>query len=212
MNVAYNMDCMEAMRKMPDHYFDLAVVDPPYGVNEKFRGGKTGKLKFNEIVEKGWDLAPGPGYFSELFRVSKNQIIWGGNYFGLPPTRCFIVWDKGISDDFSMAMAELAWTSFDKLAKIVSIRQPRDGARIHPTQKPVALYSWIFSRYAHHGEKVLDTHLGSGSSRIAAHDAGLDFVGFEIAPDYFARQEERYNAHTAQMSIFAGGGSLENHI
>jgi len=113
----FHADCMEIMTQYPDKYFDLAIVDPPYGIGDKFKGGKTGKMNFNEIVNKDWDKVPPTEYFNELMRVSKNQIIWGGNYFNLPPTRCFIVWDKIISDDFSLAMAELAWTSFDKLAK-----------------------------------------------------------------------------------------------
>ena len=203
MNVAYNMDCMEAMRSMPDKCFDLAVVDPPYGIGEKFKGGKTGKMNFNEVVDKGWDVAPSEDYFKELFRVSKNQVIWGGNYFGLPSTRCFICWDKTIPQDFSLAMCEYAWTSFDANAKIVRLPN-REDDRIHPTQKPVALYRWIFKHYAKPGDKILDTHLGSQSSRIAAYDAGLEFVGFEIDPDYFRLGEERFQAHTAQMSLFVG--------
>lgn len=201
MNIAYNMDCMEAMRKMPDKCFDLAVVDPPYGIGEKFKGGKTGKINFNEIVEKGWDVAPSKNYFAELFRVSKNQVIFGGNYFELPATRCFICWDKTIPEDFSLAMCEYAWTSFDENAKIIRI-QNRVEQKIHPTQKPVSLYAWIFQHYAKTGDKILDTHLGSGSSRIAAYDAGLDFVGYEIDKDYFDRQEERYNTHASQMNLF----------
>lgn len=192
---------MEAMRKMPDKCFDLAVVDPPYGIGEKFKGGKTGKINFNEIVEKGWDVAPSKNYFAELFRVSKNQVIFGGNYFELPATRCFICWDKTIPEDFSLAMCEYAWTSFDANAKIIRI-QNRGEQKIHPTQKPVALYAWIFQHYAKPGDKILDTHLGSGSSRIAAYDAGIDFVGYEIDKSYFDKQEERFAAHTAQCSLF----------
>lgn len=149
-----------------------------------------------------WDIAPTEEYFKELARVSKNQIIWGGNYFALPPTRCFLIWKKlTISENFSMAMAEYAWTSFNDNAKIFECA-PQDKSRFHPTQKPVALYSWIFQRYAKPGDKILDTHLGSGSSRIAAYDAGLDFVGFEIDKDYFKAQEERFSAHAAQMNLF----------
>lgn len=201
-SVVYNMDCMEAMRQMPAHCFDLAVVDPPYGIGDKFKGGKSGKMNFNQIVDKGWDIVPQRKYFDELFRVSKNQIIWGGNYFNLPPTRCFICWDKTIPDGFSLAMAEMAWTSFDANAKIIRLQNRDPGGKIHPTQKPVALYAWIFQKYAKPGDKILDTHLGSGSSRIAAYDAGIDFVGFEIDKDYFDKQEDRFAAHTAQMSMF----------
>ena len=134
-----NCDCMEYMAGLPDKAFDLAIVDPPYGIGDKFKGGKSGKMQFNEVVDKGWDVAPNAEYFRELMRVSKNQIVWGGNYFDLPPSRCFIVWDKGISEDFSLAMAELGWTSFDALAKIVRLSVPKNGKQ-HPTQKPIALY------------------------------------------------------------------------
>ena len=200
--IAHNMDCMEAMREMPDKHFELAIVDPPYGIGDKFKGGASGKMNFNEIVNKAWDTAPSADYFKVLFRVSENQIIWGGNYFDLPPTRCFITWDKGISEDFSLAMAELAWTSFDKLAKIFRLCVPKDGLKIHPTQKPVALYEWLLRNYAKPGDKILDTHLGSGSSRIAAYNLGFDFVGYEIDADYFAAQEERFKKHTAQIRLF----------
>ena len=193
---------MEYMKTLPDKAFELAIVDPPYGIGDKFKGGATGKMNFNEIVNKEWDIAPQKEYFKELFRVSKNQIIWGGNYFDLPPTRCFLTWDKLISEDFSLAMAELAWTSFDALAKIVKLPTPKDGNKIHPTQKPVKLYEWLLTHYAKQGDKILDTHLGSGSSRIACYNLGFDFVGCEIDEDYFKAQEERYQAHIAQASLF----------
>ena len=205
MNIAYNMDCLEAMKKMPDKYFDLAVVDPPYGIG--MDGGNVGYKGFNNFTKKDWDKSiPEKIYFDELFRVSKNQIIWGGNYFGLPPSRCWLIWDKG--EGFynrTYAEAELAWTSFDANVKIFKRDPLAKGdyhGKIHPTQKPVALYEWIYTRYAKPGYKILDTHLGSGSSRIAAHDAGLDFVGFEIDKEYFDKQEERYNAHASQMNLF----------
>ena len=166
-SIVYNMDCMDDMKQYPDKYFDLAVVDPPYGIGDKFKGGKTGKMNFNEVVEKDWDKVPPMEYWQELMRVSKNQIIWGGNYFPLPPTRCFIVWDKQISEDFSLAMAELAWTSFDKLAKIFKMPTPKDG-KIHPTQKPIQLYRWLLHHYTSEGDLILDTHLGSGSIAIAS--------------------------------------------
>ncbi len=150
-----------------------------------------------------WDIAPGEEFFNELFRVSRNQIIWGGNYFRLPPTRCFLVWHKiNISENFSMAMCEYAWTSFSGNAKLFSMQSNGIPGRFHPTQKPVELYAWIYSRFANEGDRILDTHLGSGSSRIAAYDAGLDFVGFEIDRDYFDKQEERFKVHTAQMNFF----------
>lgn len=233
MNTAYNSDCMEAMRKMPDKCFDLAVVDPPYGINapnmamgtnknrsgdgypaesvaQRLRKGRlnrgAGKLKNRALntMPITWDYAPpSKEYFEELFRVSKNQIIFGGNYFGLPPTRCVICWDKCQPwENFSQW--EMAWTSFDKPAALFRYSNTGGANReqkIHPTQKPVALYAWIFQRYAKPGHKILDTHLGSGSSRIAAYDAGLDFVGFEIDKEYFDSQEERFASYTAQMRM-----------
>lgn len=202
MNVAYNMDCMEAMRKMPDKCFDLAVVDPPYGL-PKDSSNARGNLKsrvFNSGNISRWDTAPDEKYFSELFRVSKNQIIFGGNYFYLPPCRGFIVWDK-LQPWENFSRCEYAWTSFNCPAKIFAFDN-RTGGKIHPTQKPIALYTWIFNHYAKPGDKILDTHLGSGSSRIAAYNAGLDFVGFEIDADYFRAQERRFAEHTAQCSLF----------
>jgi len=197
----YLEDCVTALKRYADNHFDLAIVDPPYGIGDKFKGGKTGKMNFNEIVNKDWDKVPSDEYFAELQRVSKNQIIWGGNYFNLPPTRCFIVWDKIISEDFSLAMAELAWTSFDKLAKIYKLQVPKNG-KIHPTQKPVKLYDWIFKNYAKPTDKILDTHLGSGSSRIAAYKSGLSFVGIELDKDYFEAQEKRFNTFKSQLRLF----------
>ena len=197
----FNEDCVTALKRYADNHFDLAIVDPPYGIGDKFKGGKTGKMNFNEIVNKDWDKVPSDEYFAELQRVSKNQIIWGGNYFNLPPTRCFIVWDKIISEDFSLAMAELAWTSFDKLAKIYKLQVPKDG-KIHPTQKPVKLYDWLLHNYAKPNDLILDTHLGSGSSRIAAYKGGFNFVGFEIDCDYFNAQEKRFNEFKSQLRLF----------
>ena len=152
-----------------------------------------------------WDVAPGEEYFKELFRVSRNQIIWGGNYFTLPPTRCFLVWRKlTISESFTMAMAEYAWTSFNSNAKVFEAApQGKPGdTRFHPTQKPVELYAWQYKLFAKPGMKILDTHLGSGSSRIAAYDAGLDFVGCEIDKTYFDLEEARFAKHTAQQNLF----------
>ena len=245
-SLAFNRDCMEAMREFPDGFFDLAVVDPPYGGGcsqsvhvERERelhggaadfeqrkrgrfggrfdsyhiGNADGRRVVCEEIQLGtngaagiqhWDVAPPPEYFKELARVSKNQIIWGGNYFSLPPTRCFLVWRKlTISENFSMAMAEYAWTSFNDNAKVFEAApQGTTEKRFHPTQKPVALYAWILKNYAKPGDKILDTHLGSGSSRIAAYDAGLDFWGYEIDKVYFELQEERFAKHAAQISLF----------
>jgi site-specific DNA-methyltransferase (adenine-specific) len=197
----YLEDCVTALKRYADNHFDLAIVDPPYGIGDKFKGGKTGKMNFNEIVNKDWDKVPSDEYFSELQRVSKNQIIWGGNYFNLPPTRCFIVWDKIISEDFSLAMAELAWTSFDKLAKIYKLQVPKNG-KIHPTQKPIKLYDWLLHNYANPNDLILDTHLGSGSSRIAAYKGGFNFVGFEIDAEYYEKQEKRFNDFKSQLRLF----------
>ena len=151
-----------------------------------------------------WDVAPGKEYFEELFRVSKHQIIWGGNYFELPPTRCFLIWKKlTISDKFTMAMCEYAWTSFNSNAKLFEFAPQGKASdqRFHPTQKPVELYKWIYGLYAKPGMKILDTHLGSGSSRIAAWDMGIDFVGTEIDPEYFRLEEERFKKHIQQPRL-----------
>ena len=160
----------------------------------------------DEVCKKiiAWDVAPGQEYFEELTRVSRNQIIWGGNYFPLPPTRCFLVWRKlSISENFSMAMAEYAWTSFNSNAKVFEFApQGKPGDRFHPTQKPVELYAWIYKQYAKEGMKILDTHMGSQSSRIAAWDAGLDYVGCEIDETYFKLGEARFEKHTAQQNLF----------
>ncbi len=204
MNIAYNMDCMEAMREMPDNAFDLAVVDPPY--RDMAENQPTKDMRNNGTM-KNFGNKPDREYFNELFRVSKNQIIWGANNFELPPYKGFIVWEKGIPQDFTMSMAELAYISegLGTISKIVSIRSAGSEVKIHPTQKPVALYAWIFSRYAKPGDKILDTHLGSGSSRIAAYDAGLDFVGYEIDKEYFDKQEERFKKYTSQGRLFIPG-------
>ena len=230
MNVAYNMDCMEAMRQMPDNAFDLAVVDPPYGIGaDNFKngagaskdGGKlystavkmknrlntgSGKLK-NRLLNQSdcnWDSEPPQKeYFNELFRVSKNQIIWGGNYFDLPPTRGIIVWDK-VQPWENFSQVELAWTSFDRPAALFKMCNTMPG-KIHPTQKPIALYEWIFKKYAKPEDKILDTHLGSGSSRIAAYNAGLYFIGYEINELYFNLQEQRFEEHTSQQNLFLMG-------
>jgi site-specific DNA-methyltransferase (adenine-specific) len=193
-------DCMALMARYPDKHFDLAIVDPPYGIGDKFKGGKSGKMQFNEVVDKGWDVPPPPEYFAELSRVSREQIIWGGNYFPLRPTRCWIVWDKQISEDFTLAMAELAWVSRDGLTKIVKMSTPKDG-KIHPTQKPVKLYKWLLAKYATPGQRILDTHLGSGSHAIAAHYFGAHLTACEIDADYFAAATARIQRETAQTTF-----------
>ena len=199
-NIAINDDCMEIMATLPDKAFELAIVDPPYGIGIT----ESGRLKKYNANKTKWDeLTPSDEYFKELIRVSKNQIIWGGNYFNLPPTRGFVIWDKRQPEDVSFASCEFAWSSFDVSARTFyySALQQTD-MRIHPTQKPIALYEWLLTHYAKQGDKILDTHLGSGSSRIAAYNLGFDFVGCEIDEDYFKAQEERFKAHTAQQSLF----------
>ena len=205
---------------MPDKCFDLAVADPPYGIGQdgqKLSVTKSSKHHHKEYEFKGWDKSPPPEiYFRELERVSKNQIIFGGNYF-VPMLRQghkgWIVWYKG-QQGLSMSDCELAYSTFDTPTRIVIINraQLKIEGTIHPTQKPVALYAWIYQHYAQPGDRILDTHLGSGSSRIAAYDAGLDFIGYEIDPDYFAAQEERFTRHTAQMRIDAGGGGITDRL
>jgi site-specific DNA-methyltransferase (adenine-specific) len=205
----YLMDCMDGMKQFPDKYFDLAIVDPPYGGggNEDayFGTDKRGHMGGGRMKKYGyghWDIAPSEEYFKELFRVSKNQIIWGGNYFALPPTRCFVIWRKlTISENFSMAMAEYAWTSFNDNAKVFE-HAPQDKSRIHPTQKPIALYEWLLNKYANDGDIILDTHVGSASSLIACHRTRHKFVGFEIDETYYKKAKERLDAVTAQMTIY----------
>ena len=204
MNVAYNVDCMEYMATLPDKAFDLAVVDPPYGI-ERFKHGGSVINKYGDETRKRNNEKPQKEYFEQLFRVSKKQIIWGANNFELPPSEYFIIWDKVNPQNFSFAQCEMAWTNCKVPAKIFTYNSQKESAcRIHPTQKPVALYTWIYRQYAKHGDKILDTHLGSGSSRIAAYKMGLDFVGCEIDPDYFKAQEERFENYTNQTSLFFG--------
>jgi site-specific DNA-methyltransferase (adenine-specific) len=200
----FNVDCMEAMKSYPDKYFELAVVDPPYGRNA-LDGSKTTK-KFGINRSDNWDChRPLNTYFIELKRVSKNQIVWGGNYFinDLHDTKCMIVMDKSnIPDDFiTMSPIELAWTSFDFPGKIFRC-STNTGNKIHPTQKPIALYKWLLTNYANPGDKILDTHMGSQSSRIAAYDMGFDYTGFEIDSDYFKAGCERFERFKAQLKIF----------
>jgi site-specific DNA-methyltransferase (adenine-specific) len=198
----FNCDNIEFMKTKPDNYYDLAIVDPPYGIGDKFKGGKTGKMNFNEVVEKDWDKVPSKEYWNELFRVSKNQIVWGGNYFDLPPTRCFIVWDKKISEDFTLAMAELAWTSFDKLAKIIRLPTPKTGGKRHPTQKPIKLYRKVLSMYAEKGYKILDTHGGSFTNAIACDEEGYDLDICEIDSKYFKDGLNAFDVYKAQTKLF----------
>ena len=202
-------DCIEVMKGYPDKYFDLAVVDPPYGLdlaNMNMGIGKSkkaSKIQNRKWKPKDWDKeVPTGEYFIELFRVSKNQVIWGGNYFDLPPCKNYIIWDKEIPEGLSFADCEMAWTSFDKAPKIFRYSAYLDKAnKFHPTQKPIKLYDFIFKKFAAPDIKILDTHLGSGSSRIAADKAGLDFTGIEIDKDYFDASEKRYREFKAQLRI-----------
>lgn len=223
MNTAILCDCMEYMKTVPDKYFDLAVVDPPYGIGVmSMNYTKSGAVRTRSYSaakrrdyrkQSEWDIKPSKEYFDELLRVSRHQIIWGGNYFSdlLAPSKSFICWDKRCNDamknDFSDC--EYAWADVGVARMfrftwngMIQGDMKNKEERFHPTQKPVALYRWIFQNYAKPGYKILDTHLGSGSSRIAAYDAGLDFVGCEIDKEYFDKQEERFAEHAAQMSMF----------
>lgn len=198
----FNMDCMVAMREMNDNQFDLAIVDPPYGLNiAKEKPRKSGRWNY---TPKGWDVAPPPTYFQILQTVSKSQVVWGGNYFSLGPCRGYVVWDKHQPVQ-NFADSEFAWTSFDKVARTFRypiIEQNFRTKKIHPTQKPVALYKWLLTNYAKEGDTILDTHLGSGSSRIAAYDFGFDFTGYELDKDYYEAQEKRFKNHIAQGKLF----------
>jgi len=197
-----NEDCMEGMARYPDKYFDLAIVDPPYGININESLGRYKGQKHSGHKKIIWDNEiPKQEYFRELFRISINQIIWGGNYFNLPPTKCFIIWDKLFSENLSFSMYEMAWTSFLTMAKGFKYNPASDRPKFHPTQKPVALYKWLLSNYAKQGDKILDTHLGSGSSRIAAYEMGFDFTAFELDTEYFEAQEKRYKAHISQLKL-----------
>lgn len=205
MNQAFNIDCMEYMKSLPDKAFDLAVVDPPYGIQKAFNC-QSRVAKYGQTITVN-DYKPDETYFSELFRISSNQIIWGYNHLSdmLPSTKEFIFWYKHQPVD-SYSDGELAWTSFTKTAKCFDYpyfgTNGSDTIRIHPTQKPVALYQWIYKNYAKPGDKILDTHLGSGSSRIAAYKLGFDFVGCEIDKEYFDAQEKRFKDFTNQKSLF----------
>ena len=197
----FNEDCMAGMARYTDKHFDLAIVDPPYGQFNDDKRGHQGGGHAKRYDYGKWDIAPNEDYFKELFRVSKNQIIWGGNYFSLPPTRCFVVWRKlTISEGFTMAMCEYAWSSFNQNSKWIEIA-PQNPNRFHPTQKPVALYKWLLSKYAKPGDLILDTHVGSASSLIACYDLGFDAVGFELDPDYYKASKQRLNDFMSQTRL-----------
>jgi len=202
----YNIDCMKYLATCKDNEFDLAIVDPPYGINYDGANATSGSHGGRKAHEwKGWDKKrPNSDYWDELKRVSKNQIIWGANYFSehLPPSMGWVFWDKG-QRGLTMSDGELAYTSFDRRLEAVTINRVellKDGT-IHPTQKPVKLYEWLLMNYAKKGDRILDTHLGSGSISIACHNLGFDLVGCELDVDYFKAAEKRLLLHQMQLRI-----------
>ena len=207
-SVVYLMDCMDLLKQIPDKYFELAVVDPPYGIGANKMTLGNGKTKVNRGA-RDWDnKIPDKPYFDGLKNSCQNQVVWGGNYMTeyLSPTGAWLFWDKGTGEN-DYADGELAWTSFNKpLRKYfkswVGNNAKDEYKRLHPTQKPIALYEWIFKNYAKPNDKILDTHLGSGSSRIAADKANLPFVGCELDPDYFYASVRRFNEYSAQGTFF----------
>ena len=196
---------MELMSRYEDNHFDLAIVDPPYGIGMSKGAGETrgeGKKKADLYTPKDWDAErPKESYFIEVQRVSKNQIIWGGNYFAdlLPASRCWLYWRKQMGGNYSDG--ELAWTSFDMILKEYT-KRPQQGDRIHPTQKPVKLYEWLLMNYAKEGDKILDTHLGSGSIAIACHNLGYDLTACELDKEYYNAAMERIERHKQQLTMF----------
>jgi site-specific DNA-methyltransferase (adenine-specific) len=201
----HNMDCMELLKATPDKFYDLAIVDPPYGLGDRLTDGghkKNPMEKYRKSYEqKRWDVAPTQEYFNELARVSKNQIIWGGNYFDLPPTRGIIAWDKRqMMPTFSRW--EMAWSSFDKPSKMFEMLSG-DKDRTHPTQKPIKLYEWLLTNYAKQGDKILDTHGGSMSSVIACLNLGFEITCSELDSDYFKAGVKRVEQSQKQIRMFA---------
>jgi site-specific DNA-methyltransferase (adenine-specific) len=197
----YQADCMEMLPQVPDKYYDLCICDPPYGsaMQNMSRTGGTWAVKYRKIKE--WDYAPDEKYFTELFRVCQHIIIWGGNYFNLPPSRNFIIWKKlTISETFTMAMAEYAWTNIEGNSKVFEYA-PQDKNRFHPTQKPVALYQWLLKNYAKQGDRILDTHGGSCSIAIACDIMGFDADIWEIDADYYRAAVERFERHKQQTVL-----------
>jgi site-specific DNA-methyltransferase (adenine-specific) len=203
----YLEDCVTALKRFNDNHFDLAIVDPPYGIDwmEQVKNPNKGK-NWKQYENKDWDKSiPSAEYFEELKRVSKNQIVWGGNYMTeyLKPSPCWLIWDK--MQEFSGAVFEMAWTSFSSPAKAFRMSRVEaytNQSKIHPTQKPTKLYDWILQNYAQPNDLILDTHLGSGSSRIAAYKGGFNFVGFEIDKEYYDKQEKRFNDFKSQLRLF----------
>jgi site-specific DNA-methyltransferase (adenine-specific) len=204
---------MELMSRYEDNHFDLAIVDPPYGIGiDKAMNANKGKQGFKQYRETEWDNeTPTQEYFNELFRTSKNQIIWGGNYFIdkiKKPSQCFLIWNK-VQRDFTMSDAEIAWASFDKTIRCFDMSRGaamgcnnRNGGKLHPTQKPVKLYEWVLMNYAKEGDKILDTHLGSGSIAIACHNLGYDLTACELDKEYYEAAIKRIEKHKQQLTMF----------
>ena len=203
----FNIDCMEYMKTQPDNAFDLAIVDPPYGININMNQGRR-KGNLIKHARKEWDnTPPSVKYWEQLCRVSKSQIVFGANNFSwIPPHNGAVVWDKDITGDVGFSDCEIAYNSKIYTIKMIRIRAQSGKEtyrnKIHPTQKPVKLYQWLLTNYAAPGQRILDTHLGSGSSAIAAHYFGCDFVGCEIDEDYFKAAQERFNQETKQIAMF----------
>lgn len=201
-----NEDNMALMARYPDKHFDLAIVDPPYGIGVNVNmGRRKGNKKSDYHKFAGEDSeTPNENYFKELFRVSINQIIWGGNYMieNLYSSPCWLLWDKGFSEDVTFAQYEMAWSSFKSSAKKYDFNAAANRNRIHPTQKPVALYKWLLDNYAKEGDKILDTHLGSGSIALACHDYKFDLTACELDTDYYNSAYKRFKQHSAQQALF----------
>ena len=198
MNKCHLIDNMKFMLPVPTKFFDLAIVDPPYGIGISLNPFRQKQTK------KEWDKSiPTKEYFIELMRISKNQIIWGGNYFNLPPSQGFVIWDKKQPETFSSSMCEMAWMSIQAPAKIFRLHVvTAETNKINPCQKPVKLYKWLLKNYAKPNDKIFDSHVGSGSIRIACHDMGFDFTGCEIDKDYWEAQEKRFQNHIKQNDLF----------
>jgi len=208
-----NKDCNLIMQEYPDNYFDLAIVDPEYGININHNMGRRKNDRKSQYKKVEWDKKPpNSNYFNELFRISQNQIIWGGNYFELKPCKCYLIWDKLFSNSVSFSDCEFGWTSLDRTAKIFKYSPNNMNNRIHPTQKPIKLYEWIYNNYAKKEFKIIDTHGGSFSSLIAAHKFGLkEFVICEIDKDYFKAGKKRYELFVSQLNMFDNKDTQTNN-
>ena len=204
-SIVFNEDCIEGMKRYPDKHFDLAIVDPPYNIVSQQKRGIGSRIDATGKMNNWNNIKPSKDYFKELFRVSKYQIVWGANNFIMPESEYFLIWDKQQTVK-NFASAEYAWTNVKMPAKVFrySIHQHNcdKGKKIHPTMKPVKLYDWILHNYAKEGDLILDTHLGSQSSRIAAYKNGFDFVGFEIDKEYFEDGNKRFNDFKSQLRLF----------